>query len=105
MDFLELAQKRQSCRSYAPMPVEEEKLEKMAQAARFAPSACNSQPWKFYIVTNPEKCGQIALATQEDGLNKFTNNCPAFFIITEETGKCYIKKRVKSLKSVLRYGA
>ena len=85
MDFLELAQKRQSCRSYAPMPVEEDKLEKMAQAARLAPSACNSQPWKFYIVTNPEKCGQIALATQEDGLNKFTNNCPAFFIITEET--------------------
>lgn len=67
----------------------------MAQAARFAPSACNSQPWKFYIVTNPEKCGQIALATQEDGLNKFTNNCPAFFIITEETALLIAKGGLK----------
>ena len=72
MDFLELTQKRQSCRSYANTPVEIEKLEKILEAAHLSPSACNSQPWKFYAVTNPEKCAKVALATQEDGLNKFT---------------------------------
>ena len=85
MDFLELAQKRQSCRSYANSPVEIEKLEKILEAARLSPSACNSQPWKFYAVTHPEKCAEVALATQEDGLNKFTSQCPAFIVITEET--------------------
>ena len=45
MHFLEIAQTRQSCRSYAPeRPVEPEKLSAVLEAGRLAPSACNSQP-------------------------------------------------------------
>ena len=49
MDFLELAGKRQSCRSYTSTPVEKEKILKILEAARLSPSACNSQPWKFLL--------------------------------------------------------
>ena len=95
MDFLELVQKRQSCRSYANIPVETEKLEKILEAARLSPSACNSQPWKFYVVTNPQKCAEIAPATQEEGLNKFANQCPAFIVITEQTALLIAKGGMK----------
>ena len=44
MDFLEIANARQSCRSYdEARPVENEKLEKILEAAQLAPSACNGQ--------------------------------------------------------------
>ena len=43
--FLELAQHRQSDRAYLDKPVENEKLNRILEAARLAPSACNSQPW------------------------------------------------------------
>ena len=46
MNFMEIAQTRQSCRSYdAARPVEQEKLNAMLAAARLAPSACNGQPY------------------------------------------------------------
>ena len=47
-DFLQLVQARQSDRSYdKERPVEPEKLERVLEAARLAPSACNAQPWRF----------------------------------------------------------
>ena len=53
MDFSELVQKRQSDRKYAPRPVAREHILKCLEAARMAPSACNSQPWKFVVVEEP----------------------------------------------------
>lgn len=50
MDFLELAKNRFSCRSFKPDAVEEEKLLRVLEAARIAPSAVNYQPWQFYII-------------------------------------------------------
>ena len=45
MNFLEIAQARQSCRAYdETKEVEQEKLEAILEAARLAPSACNGQP-------------------------------------------------------------
>ncbi len=41
---------RTSIRSYLNQPVEDEKIERMLQAAMVAPSAGNQQPWEFYIV-------------------------------------------------------
>ena len=52
MDFLEIANVRQSCRSYdETRPVEPEKLEKILEAARLAPSACNGQPYELTVCT------------------------------------------------------
>ncbi|MFA0889051.1 MAG: nitroreductase family protein [Synergistales bacterium] len=50
MGFLELVEKRESCRSFLRDPVEREKIERCLEAARLAPSACNGQPWRFVVV-------------------------------------------------------
>jgi len=55
MEFYETVQRRYSCRNYQDKPVEEEKLERIMEAARLAPSASNRQEWRFLAVTDPDK--------------------------------------------------
>ena len=50
MDFLELARKRYSVRSYRADPVEKEKLERILEAARLAPTAVNIQPFQLLVI-------------------------------------------------------
>ena len=50
MEFLELAEKRYSVRAYKSTPVEYEKLQKVLEAARMAPTADNRQPFQLIIV-------------------------------------------------------
>ena len=84
-DFFELCEKRQSCRKYTGEKVSHEKLAKIAEAARLAPSGCNSQPWKFFFVESPEKMKVVAQACQSfEGINKYTDNAGAFVVILEE---------------------
>jgi nitroreductase len=84
MTYAELIRRRESCRDYADRPVEKEKIVECLEAARLAPSACNSQPWSYIAVLNREKAKAIAKATQGMGMNRFTDRCPAFVIVTEE---------------------
>lgn len=83
MNYSELIEKRQSCRNYDKnMAVAKQDIEKILYGAMLAPSACNSQPWKFAVVTG-EKASEIASATQSMGMNKFTANVPVFIVISE----------------------
>lgn len=50
MDFYEVIKKRRSIRKYQEKSVEEEKLLRVLEAARLAPSAANCQPWQFVVV-------------------------------------------------------
>ena len=45
---------RVSIRKYQEKKVEPEKLDYILRASMAAPSACNQQPWEFYIVEDPE---------------------------------------------------
>jgi nitroreductase len=54
MDFLELVRSRYACRAYLPQPIEQEKLARLLEAVRLAPSGSNRQPWKFVLVRDPE---------------------------------------------------
>ena len=85
-DFFELLNKRQSCRKYLNKPVEKEKLIKCIEAARVAPSSCNSQPWHFIVVNNQELQPKVSACLQDAVMNKFTSKCPAFIIVVEESG-------------------
>jgi nitroreductase len=81
--FLELVKSRQSDRAYDPSrPVEPEKLAYILEAARLAPSACNAQPWKFIVVSDPEVKAQTAPAF---GKSHFSNQAPAYIVIVEES--------------------
>lgn len=85
-EFFDLISRRQSCRKYLDKPVEKEKLTKCIEAARLAPSACNSQPWHFIVVTNKELAQKVAMCTQDKIMNKFTNDCQCFIVVVEESG-------------------
>jgi len=86
--FLELVQNRQSDRAYLDKPVEPEKIERILESARLAPSACNSQPWKFIVVTDPEKRMLVADATANKllSMNHFTKQAPVQLVVIEESG-------------------
>lgn len=84
MNFLEIAQSRQSCRAYNPSrPVEQEKLDAILEAARLAPSACNAQPYHL-TVCHGEAAGAAAKACQGMGMNKFASQAPILIILSEQ---------------------
>jgi nitroreductase len=62
MDFLELVTSRYSVRSYQPRPVEQDRLDRILEAARLAPSGVNQQPWKFVVVRDAEIRRRLAVA-------------------------------------------
>lgn len=85
-DFLELVKLRQSDRAYDEnRDVEPEKLERILEAARLAPSACNAQPWKFVVVTEKELAVKVGRATAGLGMNKFARNAPVHILVVEES--------------------
>lgn len=59
-DFLELAQSRRSIRKFAQRPVPRKDLERLLEAARWAPSNHNRQPWKFIILEDHSQIVQLA---------------------------------------------
>ena len=82
MNFSEIANTRQSCRSYDPTrPVEEEKLDAVLQSARLSPSACNGQPYHL-TVCKGEKAKEVAKEVM--GMNKFAADAPIMIVISEE---------------------
>ncbi|GHU57097.1 NAD(P)H nitroreductase [Clostridia bacterium] len=83
-DFLELCELRQSCRKFADKSVEHEKLVKCVEAARLAPSACNSEPWSFVVVETPEIVSKVAKTGQPNGMNQYLSGAKAFIIVLEE---------------------
>ena len=84
MDFEGLTQARYSCRKYDPdRGVETEKIDRILEAARLAPSACNGQPYHL-TVCQGESARALAKATQSMGMNPFATNAPVLIVISEE---------------------
>lgn len=89
MTFLDLVKKRQSVRKYAPRPVPREAIERCLEAARLAPSACNSQPWSF-IILDDEKLKDKAAEKAFSGvckMNSFAKNAPVLIVVVTERSK------------------
>ena len=61
---------RVSIRKYKEQEVEQEKVEKMLRAAMAAPSACNQQPWEYYVVTNKNKIEALSKTSPYAGCAK-----------------------------------
>ncbi|MEM2419998.1 MAG: nitroreductase family protein [Candidatus Bathyarchaeia archaeon] len=60
MEVFEAVRARRSIRAYEPTLVPKEKIEKILEAARLAPSAENIQPWHFIVVMDSEKRAKLA---------------------------------------------
>lgn len=84
MEFSELVLKRQSDRKYAPKTVDRADVVKCLEAARMAPSACNSQPWKFVAVDDRAKLAELSDAAIGLGMNKFTVQVPVLVAVVQE---------------------
>lgn len=85
MSFLALAGARYSVRSYTDAPVEDDKLQQVLEAARIAPSACNLQPWRIVVVTQPE--GRAALGQAYD--REWFRNAPVQIAVCVDTEECW----------------
>ena len=85
MNFTEIAETRQSCRSYDPSrEVEAEKIERILASARLAPSACNSQPYRI-TVCKGDSGKRVTKAVQGMGMNKFASDAPVMIVISENS--------------------
>ncbi len=62
MEFKDIIQKRRSVREFTNEPVPNEKLRRVLEAARLAPSASNHQAWKFVVVKDSNKRKALAQA-------------------------------------------
>lgn len=84
--MLELILRRQSDRKYSDKPIEPEKLGRIIEAGRMAPSACNAQPWKFVVVTDPDLRKELAEAASARllGMNSFVSMAPVLIVIVRE---------------------
>ncbi len=84
MDFIEIAKKRYSVRSYKDKKVEEEKLQKILEAAHVAPTAANLQPVRLIAVRSSEGLAKIG-----KGANLY--GAPLAVIVCADHGKAWVR--------------
>lgn len=84
MDVFEAISTRRSIRKYKDKPVEREKLGRMLEAARWAPSAGNMQTWEFLVVDKQVKKNKLA---QLAGGQQFIADAPATVIVLMDAEK------------------
>lgn len=84
--FYWLVNNRQSDRNYLTQPVSRDVINRIVEAARVAPSACNAQPWRFVVVDEPELKNKLAdaAASRVLGINHFTKQAPVHIVIVME---------------------
>jgi len=89
MSIVNVILERYSVRSYQDRPVEEEKLLRILEAGRLAPSARNIQEWRFVVVTNPGLRSRLSEAANHQ---KFVAQAPVVIVccsvVTDYTMRC-----------------
>ena len=81
MDVRNAIESRYSCRAYRSDDVDDSLIRDCLECALLAPSACNKQPWKFYV-TKGELKNAVAGYTQLFGANGFTDKAPVLIVVT-----------------------
>ena len=89
MTFLELVNLRQSVRNYSQKPVPRSLIDKCLDAARLAPSACNSQPWSFIVIDDKEMKDRIAKGAFSGiyAINAFVKEAPVIIVVITERSR------------------
>jgi nitroreductase len=88
MDFFKIIEERRSMRKYAGTPVEEEKLNKILEAASRAPSAGNLQAYKIYIIRKLEKRQALVKAAWDQ---EFLAEAPLVLVFCAEPDRSAVK--------------
>ena len=101
MNFNELIRHRHSIRSYDGRPVPRDLIDQCLDAARLAPSACNSQPWTFIVVDDAATIERIVESACSGiyRLNRFIRTAPVLIVIITENSK-YIARLGGKIRDV-----
>jgi nitroreductase len=86
MDVMTAIQTRRSVRAYKPDPIQPDLLERVTDAMRVAPSACNYQPWHFVLVTQSELIKKLAQASHAQ---MFIAEAPVLVVACAEAAQAY----------------
>ncbi len=87
MNFLELAKSRFSSRDYLNIPIENEKLLRVLEAGRVAPSAVNRQPWHFVVITKKERLKELSVVYHRE----WFNNAPVYIFMCGDVDKAWVR--------------
>jgi len=87
VEVLEIIKERRSIRKYKTKPVENEKINKVLEAARLAPSANNQQPWHFILVTKPEAKESLRAAFKPE--RQWLMQAPAIIVACADPKKAW----------------
>ena len=86
MDVLEVIKERRSIRSFKEQDVKKEDIEMLIEAARWAPSAGNTQPWEFVIVRRPDLKKELAEAALSQG---FVEDAPIVIVVCANENRSF----------------
>ncbi len=76
MELEKVLLKRRSVRKFQPEEIDDETIHKLLYFAMCAPSACNRQPWEFYVIKDEERLKKIKHAS------RFSNhNAPLAIVV------------------------
>ena len=88
MDIYEAVRERTSVRAYKADPIEEDKLERILDAARLAPSGKNGQPWTFIVVKDEEIRKKLVPACKNQ---EFVGQAPVVVVACGHEERAYKK--------------
>ena len=86
MDFLTLASERYSVRKFKNTPVEQDKVDNLLKAAQLAPTACNFQPQRVFVLNNEESLAKLKNCT------KWHFDCPLAMIVCYDKNECWTRR-------------
>jgi nitroreductase len=87
--LLDIIQARRSTRRFKEDQVSDEDINAVLEAARWAASGDNSQPWKFIVIKNKETMEQIVEAIPYKKFQKFLKNAPVLIVALADTRKSH----------------
>lgn len=86
MELLELMKQRYSVRNFDTKPIEEEILNKIIEAGRVAPTACNFQPQRILVIRKKENIEKLKKCTP------FTFDAPVILLVCADTQQAWVRK-------------
>jgi nitroreductase len=89
MDFEKLVLHRESCRRFSGRPVDRAVITSCLEAARMAPSACNSQPWRFIVVDGEPARSELGRRAFSGfyRMNRFASHAPVLIVVMTEPSR------------------
>ena len=83
MEFEEVIKERFSVRHFSDRPIEQEKIDKILEAGRLAPTAANFQPQKVYVINSPEGLDRVHKAC------KMTYDAPVVLLVCADINRSW----------------